>query len=131
MFMCACVSESTWLKLLLLLHSFNGLFSRTAWVNHSGFHRSKRWWLAVASAGPYANHLHLASDRQPCQYLTTQFLQAGRPSCHPTNSIKVLKKNLHGSKTGMKARLWTVNSEQKLTLILPQNTSPFTTQVQL
>jgi len=28
--------------------------------------------VAVASAGPYANHLHLAPDRKPRQYLTTQ-----------------------------------------------------------
>ena len=38
------------MPLLLLLHSFNGLFSRTTWVtstrkvNHSGFYWSKRWW---------------------------------------------------------------------------------------
>jgi len=44
----------------------------------------------VASAGPYAS-LHLDSDRQPCQHPTTQFLQAGRPYCRPTNSIKALK----------------------------------------
>jgi len=25
--------------------------------------------VAVASAGPYANHLQLAPDRQPCQFL--------------------------------------------------------------
>jgi len=55
------------LLLLLLLHPFNGLFSRTTWVtgtrkgNHSGFYWSKR--MPVASAGPYANHLHLAPDR--------------------------------------------------------------------
>jgi len=28
---------------------------------------------AVASAGPYADHLHHAPDRYPRQYLTTQF----------------------------------------------------------
>jgi len=34
----------------MLLHLFNGLFSRTAWVsrhqkvNHSGFYWNKRWW---------------------------------------------------------------------------------------
>jgi len=27
--------------------------------------------VAVASAGPYANHLHLAPDRQPRQHLIT------------------------------------------------------------
>ena len=46
--------------------------------------------MAVASAGPYAS-LHPASDRQPCQYPTTQFLQAGCPFCRPTNSVKALK----------------------------------------
>jgi len=29
--------------------------------------------VAVASAGPCANHLHLASDRQPRQHLITHF----------------------------------------------------------
>jgi len=45
----------------------------------------------MASAGPYGNHLHLGPDRQPCQYLTIQLLQAGCPSCRPTNSVKALK----------------------------------------
>jgi len=49
--------------------------------------------VAVASAGPYANHLHLAPDRKPRQYPTIQFLQAAYPSCHPTNSIKPPKAN--------------------------------------
>jgi len=35
--------------------------------------------------------LHLASDRQPRQHPTTQFLQAGCPSCRPTDSLKALK----------------------------------------
>jgi len=47
--------------------------------------------VAVASAGPFANHLHLAPDRSTRQYLTTQFLQARCPSCCPTDSIKALK----------------------------------------
>jgi len=29
--------------------------------------------------------------RQPCQHPTTQFLQDGWPSCHPTNSVKAMK----------------------------------------
>ena len=49
--------------------------------------------MAVASARPYAS-LHLAADKQPCQYPTRQFLQAGCPSCHPTKSIKALKANI-------------------------------------
>jgi len=40
--------------------------------------------------------LHLAPDRQPHLHPTTlMFLQAGCPSCRPTNSVKALKaKNL-------------------------------------
>ena len=45
----------------------------------------------MASAGPYAS-LHLAPDRQPRQHPTTRFLQAGCPSCRPTNRIKALKR---------------------------------------
>ena len=41
-------------------------------------------------AGPYAS-LHLAPDRQPRQHPTAQFLEAGCPSGHPTNSDKALK----------------------------------------
>jgi len=41
-------------------------------------------------------HMHicisLQTDKlQPCQYPTTRFLQAGCPSCRPTNSVKALK----------------------------------------
>ena len=47
-------------------HPFNVPLSRTTWVsryqNQSGFYWSKRQWVAVASAGPYAS-LHLVSDR--------------------------------------------------------------------
>jgi len=46
----------------------------------------------VASAGPYASQ-HLAPARQPHQHPTTLFLQAGCPSCRPTNSVKALKAN--------------------------------------
>ena len=56
--------------------------------------------VAVASAGPYAHHLHLTPDRQPRQYLTTHFLQAGCPSCRPTNSVKALKAS--SSRTAIK-----------------------------
>jgi len=58
------------LLLLLLLRPFNGLFSRMTWV--SRHQKGKPFWIllkqemmgvAVASAGPYANHLHLAPDR--------------------------------------------------------------------
>jgi len=52
----------------LYTHLFNGPFSGLSgrlvperW-NQSGFYWSKRQWVAVASAGPYAS-LHLAADR--------------------------------------------------------------------
>jgi len=47
--------------------------------------------VAVASAGPHANHLHLALNRQPRYTLPLSFFQSGRPSRHPTNSVKALK----------------------------------------
>jgi len=42
------------------------------------------------TAGPYAN-LHLAPDRQHASTPPLSFLQAGCPSCRPTNSVKALK----------------------------------------
>ena len=56
---------------ILLLHPFNGLFSRTTWISR---HQKGKTSLdlnearddgvldAVASAGPYANNLHLADN---------------------------------------------------------------------
>ena len=54
--------------LLLLLHPFNGLFSRTTWVSQKGktsldlneARDDRVFRMTVASAGPYANNLHLA-----------------------------------------------------------------------
>jgi len=57
-------------------HPFDGLFSRTARVNwhqkgktNLYFNKARDDGVAMASAGPYANNLHLAS----CQHLITQF----------------------------------------------------------
>ena len=53
-------------------HPFNGFFSKTTWVSRQqkgktilDFNEARDNEVAVASAGPYANHLHLAPDRQP------------------------------------------------------------------
>jgi len=48
--------------------------------------------VAVASAGQYAS-LHLIPDNHTNIPMipSLSFLQAGCPSCHPTNSIKALK----------------------------------------
>ena len=74
------------LLLLPLLHPLSGLYSRTTWVspykkreNQSGFKSGMRRWRsrdAVASAGPYANNLHLAPDRNH--------------TWRPTGSVKAL-----------------------------------------
>jgi len=45
--------------------------------------------VAVAFAGLYAS-LHLIPDDNHANIPPLSFLQAGRPSCHPTNSIKAL-----------------------------------------
>jgi len=42
---------------------FEDILGKLAPENHSGFYWSKRWRVAMASAEPYANHLHLAPDR--------------------------------------------------------------------
>ena len=47
--------------LLVLLHPFKGLFSMTFSI--LDFTAARDDGVAVASAGPYANHLHLAPDR--------------------------------------------------------------------
>jgi len=46
--------------------------------------------VAVASAGPYAN-LHIAPEITTPAPHRSVFLQAGCPSCQPTNSVKALK----------------------------------------
>jgi len=61
-------------------HPFNVLFSRTAWVSqyqkgfsNLDFNEARDNGVAEASAGPYANHLHLVPDKLPLQDLVTQF----------------------------------------------------------
>ena len=85
----SCLLQHTHTHLMALCPGLPG-WAGTRKVNQSGFYWSKRQWVAVASAGPYAS-LHLAPDRQPHQHPTTHFLQARCPSCHPTNSVKALK----------------------------------------
>ena len=46
--------------------------------------------MAVASAGPYT-YLHLSQTDNHASIPPLTFLQAGCPSCHPTNSVKALK----------------------------------------
>ena len=65
-------------------HTFNGpgwaatRKVKPIWI----FYWSKRQWVAVVSAGPYAS-LHLAPDRKPCQHPTTQFFTGRMPFLLP------------------------------------------------
>jgi len=96
---CAIYSLPEQQQQLLLLHTFNGLFSRTTWV--SQHQKGKPFCIlleeetmardngvALPSAGSYTNHVNLAPDSSPRLYLTTQ---AGCASCCRTNSIKALE----------------------------------------
>jgi len=47
--------------------------------------------VVVASAGPYANHLHLATERQPLQHLTTNHLLLSGININTVNSIESTK----------------------------------------
>jgi len=74
-------------------HQFYGLFFRTNWVSQYqkvrtilDFNDAKDDGVAVASAGPYVNHLHFAYDRYLHQHLITQGLQAGCFSRQPAAS---------------------------------------------
>jgi len=62
----------------------------------------------VASAGPYANNLHLTADRQPHQHLITQFLQTGCSSWRATNSVNAL---LHCYIQVMNGQKWVIKAQ--------------------
>jgi len=79
-------------------HTFNGPLSGTTQVSQyqkgktnlefTGARDSEWQWHQLG----HNASLHLAPDRQPHQHPTTlMFLQAGCPSCRPTNSVKALK----------------------------------------
>ena len=72
-----------------------GLFLRTIWVNRHqkcgtilDVNEARDDVVAVAWAGPYANHLHLGPNRQTCQHLVVQFY---RPDSFPDAQPTALK----------------------------------------
>ena len=76
---------------------FNGLFSRTTWVSQYQKGKSN---LDFTGARDSESQWHQLGHMQVCTSLQTdnhastpplRFLQAGCPSCHPTNSVKALK----------------------------------------
>ena len=85
------------LQLLLQLQPFNGLFSRTTWVSR---YQKGKTNLDFTGARDSEWQWHQLSDMQVCTSLQTDnhastpplcFLQAGCPSCRPTNSVTALK----------------------------------------
>ena len=76
---------------------FNGLFSRTTWVSR---YQKGKTNLDFTGARDSEWQWHQLGHMQVCTLLQTDnhastpplcFLQAGCPSCHPTNSVKALK----------------------------------------
>ena len=81
-----------------LLHPFNGPFSGTTWVSR---YQKGKTNLDFTGARDSEWQWHQLGHMQVCTLLQTDnhtsipplsfFLQAGCPSCRPTNSIKALK----------------------------------------
>jgi len=71
----------------------SGLWTRVSWYQKGKTNLNFTEEETVSASGTSwaICKLHLAPDRWPWQHPTTQFLQAGCPSCHPTNSVKALK----------------------------------------
>ena len=84
---------------LLLLQPFKGLFSRITWV--SRYQKGKPVWIlleqeTVSGSGIIwaLGHMQVCTSLQTDNHASTPplcFLQAGCPSCRPTNSVKALK----------------------------------------
>ena len=80
-------------------HTFNGPFSATTQVSQ---YQKGKTNLDVTEARDIEWQWHQLGRMQVCTLLQTDnhatpplsFLQAGRPSCRPTNSIKALKANM-------------------------------------
>ena len=87
------------------LQPFNGLFSRTTWVSRYQIGKTN---LDFTGARDSEWQWHQLGHMQVCTSLQTDnhastpplcFLQAGCPSCRPTNSVKALKaQDLHQEK---------------------------------
>jgi len=78
-------------------HTFNGPFSRTTWLSR---YQKGKTHLDFTEARDSEWQWHRLGYMQVCTSLQTDnhastqllsFLQAGCPSCRPTNSIKALK----------------------------------------
>jgi len=72
----------------LNVHPFNGLFPGTTRVSQ---YQKGKTNLNFTEARDSEWQWDQLGHMQPPRQLTTQFLQAGCPSCRPTNSVKALK----------------------------------------
>jgi len=75
------------------IHPFNAPFSGTTWVDQ---YEKGKTNLDCTEARDSEWQWHQLGHMQVCTSLQTEphhssFLQAGCPSCHPTNSVKALK----------------------------------------
>ena len=82
-------------------HTLNGSFSRTTWVSR---YQKDKTNLDFTEARDSEWQWHQLGHMQVCTLLQTdnhastpplKFLQAGCPSCRPTNSFKALKDSLY------------------------------------
>ena len=91
------LSPYQWTHTTTILQPFNGLFSRTTWVSRyqkgktnldfTGARDSELQWHQLG-------HMQACTSPQTDNHASTLplcFLQAGCPSCRPTNSVKALK----------------------------------------
>ena len=96
------------LSTTILLQPFNGLFSRTTWVSRykkgktnldiTGARDSEWQWHQLS-------HMQVSTSLQTDNHTSTpplSFLQAGCPSCRPTNSVKALKAQVDKLSRGQK-----------------------------
>ena len=106
--------ETQLLLLLLLLHPFNGLFSRTTWVSQL---QKGKTSIKARDDGVSGWQWHQLNNMQticiapdgaiqsarPHQHLITQFLQARCSSWCPTNSVKALNDTTGDTTAGIES----------------------------
>ena len=105
-------------------HQFNGPFSGTTWV---GWYQSDKINLDFTEARDSEWQWHQLGHMQVCTSLQADnhastpplsFLQAGRPSCCPTNSVKALKANATYSHCTLKIQKIIFSNKLSLVFLL-------------
>ena len=92
-----CLLAHLLLQLLQLLQPFNGLFSRTTWVSRYQKGKTNLDFTGARDSEWQWHQLGMCKSAPRSRQITTPathhsvFLQAGCPSCRPTNSVKALK----------------------------------------